>query len=106
MKITVAIIVVAATFVATALTACVERPVLSAEQMRAHRTGYPFAFAVQDLSQRYNPLTFPQHFGFSSPGEVPTKLDLEPFLASWAIILGVGALVIWFASRAWKPHTT
>lgn len=72
--------------------------------MRAHRTGYPFAFIEQNLKPRYDPATFPQYFSFVSPRDTSFKLDVWPFIASWGMIFGVVFGVVWALSRPRKRH--
>jgi hypothetical protein len=75
MKISVALAVIALTFIATCLTACIQRPVNSEAEMKRHRTDSSFS------------------------------LDLELFLASWGVMLaGVGAAVCGFAWVARLVH--
>ncbi|WP_171088918.1 hypothetical protein [Usitatibacter rugosus] len=105
MKIVLATGIAALTFVATALTACIDRPVLSQEQMKAHRTGYPFTFIEQNLS-RYDPGSFPVNFSFVSPRDSSFKLEFEPFLASWAALFAGAAVVAWGISRIRRRHAT
>lgn len=81
--------IITASFLITCLSACEERTVHSAEEMKAHKTGYPFPFITQDLSQRYHPLTYPQKFSFVSPRDTGFRVHMPSFFASWLVFFGV-----------------
>jgi hypothetical protein len=104
MRITVAILALAFSFIATCGTACVERPVRSVEDMARHCTGYPLRFICQNLNRRYDPQTFPQYFAFANPKDTGGfDLEVEEFLISWAVVfVGLGG-VAWLVARIAKP---
>jgi len=97
-KILLAVAIAVLTFCTTLFTVMIERPVNSREEMSQHRTGYPFTFIRQDLS-RYEPATFPQRFRFVDPRTSSFALELENFLASWAVFFGIAAGFAWGISR-------
>ena len=97
-------------FVATFATTCIQRPVHSREEMENHWTGYPIAFIRQDI-RRYDPQTFPEYFRLDSPLKSPKiSLEVERFLASWAIVFAGALACVWgfkaMLRRMKKQHAT
>ena len=108
MRVIAILTIVVLTFAATLLSACVPRPVHSREELRNHQLGYPITFISQDLSG-YDPETFPVDFRFNPPWEHGFSLNVERFLASWAMIFAVVAgcvySIVWMARRVSKHAT-
>ena len=102
MKIIVASVVILVSLPCTLATTLIQRPVQSREEMANHWTGYPFPFVRQDI-RRYNPETFPQYFRLDSPLKSPgIALEVEPFVASWLVILLCVATIGWGVARLFR----